>query len=150
MAGKYLCVNLHLIWSTKERRRFIHSEWENRLHAFLGSISSANNAKLIEVNSQPDHIHLYISLPSTISLADLINAYKSNSSRWIRQTFTNMNLFSWQEGYAAFSVSKSREKATIEYIRNQQNHHKHKDFNQEILEIFNLHEITYDPRYLLK
>jgi REP element-mobilizing transposase RayT len=68
---------------------------------YLGSIFRLKNAGLIEINSQPDHIHLYVSLPSTLSIADLVNALKANSTRWIRQTFPNRRFFAWQEGYAA-------------------------------------------------
>jgi putative transposase len=148
MAGKFLCVNLHIIWSTKGRRRLIHPEWAERLHAYLGSVARAKNSKLLAVNSVPDHVHLYVSLPSTISIADLVNAFKSNSSRWIRQTFPNQNWFSWQEGYAAFSVSRSRAQELIEYIHGQHEHHKKQDFQQELIELLRRHEIEYDPRYV--
>ena len=148
MAGKYICVRLHLIWSTKERRNLIRYEWADRLKAYLGSISKSKNAKLIEANCEPDHAHLYVSLPSTVSIADLINGYKSNSSRWINQTFFNAKLFSWQEGYAAFSVSRSQENSVIEYIRNQRKHHRKWDFQEELLELFGRHGIEYDPKYL--
>ena len=148
MAGKYLCVNLHIIWSTKGRQRLIHPEWAGRLHSYLGSIAGAKNAKLIEAGSEPDHVHLYTSMPSTIAIADLINAFKSNSTRWIRQTFPNRRWFSWQEGYAAFSVSRSQEQAVIEYIRNQQEHHRERDFQQKLLELLRRHGIEVDLRYV--
>jgi putative transposase len=148
MAGKYLCVNLHIVWSTKGRRCLIDPQWRHRLHAYMGSIARVKNARLIEANSQPDHIHLYTSMPSTISIADLVNALKANSTRWVRQTFPNRRWFSWQEGYAAFSVSRSLEKAVIEYIRNQDEHHRRQDFRSELLELLGHHGIEYDPRYV--
>jgi len=140
MAGKYLSVNLHLVWSTKGR--------SHRLHAYLGSVATFKKARLIEVNSRPDHIHLYISMPSTISIADLVNALKANSTRWIRQTFPNRRWFSWQEGYAAFSVSISLEKVVIDYIRNQDEHHKRQGFQEELLDLLGRHGIEYDVRYV--
>ena len=148
MAGKFLCVNLHMIWSTKRRQRLIHPEWSGRLYAYLGSIAGAKNARLIAANSEPDHIHLYVSLPSPLTLAEMINACKSNSTRWIRQTFPDRRWFSWQEGYAAFSVSRSQEQAVIEYIRNQHEHHRKCDFQQELLELLRRHEIEFDLRYV--
>ena len=148
MAGKFLCVNIHLVWSTKARSGLIEPQWGHRLHAYMGSVARAKNARLIEANSQPDHIHLYASMPSTISIAGLVNAFKSNSTRWIRQTFSNRSWFSWQEGYAALSVSKSQEQAVIEYIRHQDNHHKQSDFREELLELLRRHEIEYDVRYV--
>ena len=148
MAGKYVCVNLHLVWSTKRRRRLIHSEWADRLHGYLGSIARSKNVKLTKANSEPDHIHLYLSMPSTISIAALTNALKSNSTRWIRQTYPNMKWFSWQEGYGAFSVSRSQEHNVIEYIRNQREHHRKRDFQDELLNLLNSHGIEYNLRYV--
>ena len=148
MAGKYLCVNVHFIWSTKKRKALVEPQWRHRLHAYIGSVARAKNARLIEANSQPDHIHLYASMPSTISIAELVNAFKSNSTRWIHQTFANRKWFSWQEGYAAFSVSKSQEKAVIEYIRRQDDHHRQMHFREELLELLRRHEIECDMRYI--
>ena len=148
MAGKYLCVNLHIVWSTKWRKCLIDPQWSHRLYAYMGSVARFKNARLIEANSRPDQIHLYTSMPSTISIADLVNALKANSTRWIRQTFPNWKWFSWQEGYAAFSVSNSLEQAVIEYIRNQDEHHKRRDFREELLDLLDRHGIEYDPRYV--
>ena len=148
MAGKYLCVNLHLVWSTKNRRRLIDTEWRARLHSYIGGIARSKNAMLKAANSQPDHIHLYSSLPSTITIGDFVNALKANSTRWIRQNFPNRKWLSWQEGYAAFSISKSQEKALIEYIRDQDQHHQETSFEEELLELLGTHGIEYDPRYL--
>jgi hypothetical protein len=91
---------------------------------------------------------LYTSMPSMISIADLINALKANSTRWIRQTFPNRRWFSWQEGYAAFSVSRSQENAIIEYIRTRDEHHRQRDFREELLELLRRHGIEYDLRYV--
>ena len=148
MAGKHLCIKLHIVWSTKERRSLIDPLWRHRLHAYIGSLARFNNARLIEANSRPEHIHMYTAIPSTISIADLVNALKANSTRWVRQTFADQRGFSWQEGYAAFSVSQSLEKVVIEYIRHQDDHHKRRDFREELLDLLARHGIEYDPRYI--
>jgi putative transposase len=148
MAGKLLCVYLHMIWSTKERRAFINPQWAGRLYSYMGSVAVAKKAVLVAINSEPDHIHLLSSLPSTLSIADMINAYKSNSSRWISDTFGKRNWCSWQEGYAAFSVSRSQKQTVIDYIRNQHEHHMKRDFKQELLELLRLHDVEYDSRYI--
>jgi putative transposase len=85
-------------------------------------------------------------MPSTISVAELVNAMKTNSTCWIRRALVNRSLFGWQDGYAAVSVCKSREKAVIDYIRNQDEHHKRQDFRLELLELLGGHGIDYDPR----
>ena len=148
MAGKYLCVNLHMIWSTKGRRCLIAPQWHDRLLAYMGSVARFKNARLIEANSRPDHIHLYTSMPSTISIADLVNALKANSTRWVRQTFADRRWFSWQEGYAAFSVSSSQERGVIDYIRKQEEHHRRQSFQEELLDLLERHGIEYDLKYV--
>jgi putative transposase len=121
------------------------AEASSRLH---GSIARFKNVGLIEINSQPDHVHLYIALPSTLSIADLVNALKPNSTRRIRQAFPNRRLFAWQEGYAAFSVSRSEENAVVNYIRDQDEHHRRQDFRAELLDLLGSHSVEYDPRYV--
>jgi REP element-mobilizing transposase RayT len=148
MAGKYLSVYLHLVWSTKGRRNIIDPQWQHRLHSYMDSIACSRNAGLIEIKSRPDHVHSYISLPSTVSIADLVNALKANSTRWIRQTFPSRRCFAWQEGYAAFSVSRSDEHAVVQYIRDQDEHHKRQDFRAELLDLLGRHGIEYDLRYV--
>ena len=137
-----------MVWSTKNRRNLIDLEWRDRLHAYMGSIARSKNAGLIEINSQPDHIHSYIAFPSTLSIAELVNALKANSTRWIRQTFPHRRFFAWQEGYAAFSVSRSEENAVVSYIRNQDEHHKRQDFRAELLDLLESHAVEYDLRYV--
>jgi REP element-mobilizing transposase RayT len=148
MAGKYISVNLHLVWSTKERRALLDRRWLSRVYSYIGAVVRSKGGKLLKAGGQPDHIHLYISLPSTVTIADLVSAIKSNSSRWIRSTFEIGRRFGWQEGYGAFSVSKSLEKSVIEYIENQDKHHRRRDFRQEFLELLEKHEVSYDPRYI--
>ncbi len=78
MSGKYLSAYLHMVWSTKNRKNLIDLEWRHRLHAYIGSIARSKNAGLIEINSQPDHTHLYIKFPSTLSIAEMVNAFKAH------------------------------------------------------------------------
>ena len=148
MSGKYLSVYLHIIWSAKNRKNLIDLEWRNRLHPYIGSIARFKNAGLIAINSQPDHVHSYFAFPSTLSIADLVNAAKANSTRWIRQTFPNRRFLAWQEGYAAFSVSRSDEEAVVSCMRNQDEHHKRQDFQAELLELLGSHGVEYDLRYV--
>ena len=84
----------------------------------------------------------------TNCVADMVNASKANSTRWIRQTFPNRRFFAWQEGYAAFSVSRSEENAVVKYIRDQDAHHRRQDFRAELLDLLGSHSVEYDPRYV--
>jgi REP element-mobilizing transposase RayT len=148
MAGKYLSLLVHFTWSTARREPWISADWREPLFAQIGGIMKNKNAKLLSAGAMYDHIHLYASLPSTLSIADLVNTVKSNSSRWIHQNHIKARAFAWQEGYGAFSVSKSEENRVIKYIRNQESHHRKRTFKEEFLTFLEKHEIEYDERYL--
>jgi REP element-mobilizing transposase RayT len=148
MAGKYLSVKLHLVWSTKGRICLINPQWKDRLHSYLGSVAQFHLARILVVNSQPDHIHACVSLPSTIAIADLVNALKANSTRWIRQNFANQKGFAWQVGYGAFAISDSLVPSVIEYILKQEAHHTRCNFQEEFLDLLENHGIKYDRRYV--
>lgn len=148
MAGKHLSVGIHFIWSTAGREPWIVRAWHERLSGYLGGVAREKNAKLIGAGCMPDHIHLYVSLPSTITLADLVSALKANSSRWIHETFPGQKAFAWQKGYGAFSVSKSGEEQLLEYIRQQEEQHRHRSFKEEYLSFLERYGVEYDERYV--
>ena len=118
------------------------------LYSFIGGIMKNKKAKLISAGAMFDHIHLYASMPSTISIADFVNAVKSNSSRWIHESYSQLRRFAWQEGYGAFSVSKSEENRVVRYVSNQENHHRKRTFKEELIGLLDKHGIVYDTRYI--
>ena len=148
MAGKHISLLVHFIWSTAGREPWIGEDWREQLHSYIGGIARNKNARLLAAGGMHDHIHLYASLPSTISLAEFMNAVKSNSSRWVHETFPNRRGFAWQEGYGAFSVSKSEEPNVIKCIRDQKEHHQKHSFKDEFLRFLERYEIDYDESYL--
>jgi hypothetical protein len=96
----------------------------------------------------PDHVHILIGMRPTQSLSDLLQDIKGDSSKWINQNQFIQGHFSWQEGYGAFSYSKSQISAVIHYINNQVGHHIKISFLDEYVRMLNEHEILYDDRYL--
>ena len=148
MAGKHLSLLVHFIWSTAGREPWIEPDWQDDLYGYIGGIMNNKNAKLICAGGVCDHIHLYASLPSTITVADFVSVVKSNSSRWVHQSSLKRRAFAWQEGYGAFSVSKSEEQNVISYIRNQEHHHAKRNFEDEFPEFLHRYEIEFDKRYL--
>ena len=148
MAGKHLSLLVHFVWSTVGREPWIGRDWEDNLFGYIGGIVNNKNARLMCAGGMHDHIHLYASLPSTITIADFVSVVKSNSSRWVHESFPKLRAFAWQEGYGAFSVSKSKEKNLIAYIGNQQHHHRKRSFKEEYLEFLAKYEVEYDERYL--
>jgi putative transposase len=95
-----------------------------------------------------DHVHVLASLPATVTLAEIAGAPKSNSSRWIRENMPQCKGFAWQEGYGAFTVSKSGEEAVKHYIDHQEEHHRQREFTDEFKALLEKHGIPYEERYL--
>jgi putative transposase len=148
MAGKHISLLVHFTWSTAGREPWIDADWRKPLFAQIGGIMPNKKAKLLSAGGIYDHIHLYASLPSTLSIADFVGAVKANSSRWVHQQYRNARAFAWQEGYGAFSVSKSQEQRVIKYVLDQENHHRKRTFKDEFLTLLESHEIEYDQRYI--
>ncbi|MDQ2730117.1 MAG: IS200/IS605 family transposase [Armatimonadota bacterium] len=139
---------VHFVWSTAERQPWILPSWESRLYSYLGGICSNKRAKLLGAGGMPDHIHLYVSLPSTVSLAEMVNILKSNSSRWIHETIPESRNFAWQKGYGAFCMHPTMNETVLRYIRNQRQHHCSHGYQQELLALLQEHALSYDERYL--
>src|SRR4051812_4480549 len=120
----FVSCQLHCVWSTKERARFLDSGLRERLWPYLGGIARDNKMKAIAIGGAADHVHVLISLPGTMSVAKAVQLLKGNSSKWIHETFPKLSSFGWQEGYGAFSIGVSGIAATTSYIRNQEEHHR--------------------------
>lgn len=148
MAGKHLSLLIHFVWSTAGREPWIGPDWQDDLYGYIGGIVRNKNARLMCSGGMHDHVHLYASLPSTITIADFVSVIKSNSSRWVHESSSKRRSFAWQEGYGAFSVSKSEEQRVIRYISNQHKHHRKRSFKEEFLELLDKSATEYDERYL--
>lgn len=145
----YTNLQYHIVFSTKERQPLIVAELRARLIEYIGGIIRGLNGKLIEANGPMDHLHLAVSSSAQSGLADLVRDIKTNSCRWIHETFNGMKDFGWQDGYAAFSVSHSVMPKVIEYIRQQQEHHKQVSFQDELIALLQRHHIAFDERYIV-
>jgi REP element-mobilizing transposase RayT len=119
-------------------------ELQERLWPYLGGIARENRIRAIKIGGVADHVHLLVSLPSTLSVAKAVQLMKGNSSKWIHETFPQLRGFAWQEGYGAFSVGVSGQNATITYIENQAEHHRRKTFEEELKTILEKHSIEYE------
>ena len=144
----YVSSYFHCVFSTKERRPLITPALRERLWPFLGGIARQNKMKAIEIGGVADHVHVLLSLPSTVSISKALQLIKGGSSKWVHETFPEHRLFAWQEKYGAFSVSVSQLDRIIGYIRNQQERHRKISFQDEFLALLKKHRIEYDERYL--
>jgi putative transposase len=148
MAHTYTSRLLHCVFSTKERRRIIAPELQERLWPYLGGIARENGMKALSVGGVEDHVHLLLSLPATMAISKAMQLIKGGSSKWIHDTFQEQRLFSWQEGYGAFSLGVGDVERTVAYIEAQAEHHQRRDFQAEFLSFLQRHNIEYDERYI--
>ncbi len=146
----YISSYFHCVFSPKERRQFIRPELRERLWPFLGGIARQDKMKAIEIGGVDDHIHCLISLPATVSASKAMQLIKGGSSKRVHETFPDQRQFAWQDEYGAFSVSVSQLDKIIQYIKNQEEHHRRVTFQEEFLALLNKHRIEYDARYLWK
>ena len=148
MAQSYVCLPIHAVFSTKNRARLLQPEWEGRLFEYMGGILRAEECVLIGAGGMPDHVHLLISWSKEKSVAEVLRVLKTNSSRWVHETFADQADFAWQAGYGAFAVSQSNVEAVKLYVANQKEHHRQMSFKEEFIELLKRHGIPYKEEYL--
>lgn len=150
MANTYTQIHIHFVFAVKFRHGIIQSKWKEDLYKYITGIIQNNNHKLLAINGMPDHIHILIGLRPAQSISDLMKDVKQSSSKWINDNKLAEGHFEWQEGYGAFSYSKSQINQVINYIQNQEMHHKKKTFKEEYLDFLEKFEIDYDEKFVFK
>lgn len=150
MANTYTQIHIHFVFAVKFRNGIIQSEWKDSLYKYITGIIQNNGHKLLSINGMPDHIHILIGIRPSQSVSDLMKDVKQGSSLWINENKLAKCHFEWQEGYGAFSYSKSQIPSIINYIQNQELHHKNKTFREEYLEFLEKFEIEFDERFIFK
>jgi putative transposase len=141
-------VYLHVVFSTKNRAPLLADSWRDELFQVLGGSANNLGCQSLIVGGHCDHVHQLLILGRTISIADAVGKIKSTSSLWVNQTRGLPAPFQWQGGYAAFSVSQSTVEAVREYIRQQPEHHKQQNFQDELRQWLRRYEIQWDERYV--
>jgi putative transposase len=148
MANTYASLQYHVIFSTKNRETWIHPDIEQRVWAYIGGIARKHEMIALQVGGIEDHIHALIAAPTTIAPSQIAQYLKGDSSKWIHDEFKALSGFNWQDGYAAFTVSKSNINAVREYIKTQREHHRRRTFQEEYLEFLVKNGIPFDERYV--
>ncbi len=147
-AMSYVSSYYHCVFSTKERRPLIPPSLRERLWPYLGGIAREHRMTAIEIGGVPDHVHILLSLPSTLAIATALQLIKGGSSKWVHDTFPEHRRFRWQVKYGAFGVSVSQLEKIIQYIKSQEAHHRKMTFQEEFVALLKRHRIAYDERYL--
>jgi len=148
MSNTYSQIFLHIIFAVKGRQSLISKKYSEDIRKYITGIVTNLNCKMIAINNMSDHIHLLIGLNPNISVSDLLEKIKSNSSKWINENRFLSGKFEWQKGYGVFSYSKSQIDNVIKYIENQENHHKKKTFREEYIEFLEKFGVEYNNKYL--
>ena len=150
MPNTYTQIHIQVVFAVQNRDCIISTQWKDELYKYMTGIVQKNNHKLLGINGMPDHIHMLIGLRPTQSVSDLMQDIKGSSSKWINDKGFLRSRFSWQEGYGAFSYSKSELTRVLTYIENQERHHAKKDFYTEYIQLLQVHGIEFDERYVFK
>src|SRR3954464_13850846 len=137
-------VIVHIIFSTKDRQPFIHPDVRPKLHAYLATVGREAGSEAYRVGGVADHVHLAIRLSRTITIARLVETLKTSSSKWLKTESPGLAKFSWQRGYACFSVGPSDLDSLRAYIDSQEEHHKTRTFQDEVRMFLKKYNVEFD------
>lgn len=148
MANTFTSLHYHIVFSTKHREPWIKHSLEERLWAYLGGIANQNGMRPLLIGGMQDHVHLLLGAPPTLAVCHALKQLKGGSSGWVKDNLLGCRSFGWQDGYGAFTVSKSNLSEVENYIRTQPEHHRVHTFQEEYRALLERHGIAYDERYL--
>jgi REP element-mobilizing transposase RayT len=150
MPHSYTNLIYHIVFSTKNRQPLITNDVKSRLYDYIGGTIRKQGGIALAINGMNDHVHVLAKLRPDKAVSDVLRDLKANSSGWMHEVFPDLKVFSWQNGYGAFTVSASQVAKIREYIANQEKHHnKNGSFRDEFIKLLRANEIEFDEKYLL-
>ncbi|MFB9842786.1 IS200/IS605 family transposase [Mucilaginibacter ginsenosidivorans] len=150
MSNTYTQIHIQCVMAVKYRQALIQPEWKDQLQKYITGIVQNHGHKVIAIDNMPDHLHLFFGFRPNQSLSDLMRIVKGESSEWINLQRFTPTVFRWQEGYGAFSYSRSHVQRVTNYVMKQGEHHKKHTFLEEYRQLLEQFEIKYDERYIFK
>ena len=150
MPHSFVYLVIHVVFSTRDRAPHLTPDLSGRLFPYMAGIVKALQGVPFIVNGPADHVHLLLSLPAGVSIAEMLRVLKTNSSRWVHEQFPALRRFGWQSGYGAFTVSCSRLDEVKKYIAGQQAHHSKVTFEEEFLSLLRKHGMDYQSHEVLR
>ena len=148
MSQSFTNLLYHLIFSTKDRRPIITLDYQPRLYDYIGGIIREVGGVSLGINGIEEHVHVVTKLRPDKALSDVLRVLKCNASGWMHDVFPSLAEFSWQRGYAAFTVSQSNVEEVRRYVAGQKDHHKKISFRDEFIEFLKENYIEYDERFV--
>jgi putative transposase len=150
MANTYTQLYIQIIFAVQGRSNLIHEKHRDEIEKYICGIIKNNKSKPLTIYCNPDHVHVFMGIHPTLSVSDMARDIKSNSSLFINQKKWIIGKFNWQDGYGAFTYSKSQIDEVVKYILNQPEHHKKKSFKEEYLDTLKKWEMEYDEKYVFE
>ncbi|MBI2429795.1 MAG: IS200/IS605 family transposase [Ignavibacteriales bacterium] len=150
MANTYTQIYIHIVFAVQGRRCLIPRLHKEELCKYITGIVSNRGQKLIAINCEPDHVHVFVGMKPIITVSDLVRDIKAGSSGFMNEKKWIPGKFNWQEGFGAFSHSHSNIDRIVKYILNQEEHHRKKTFKEEYVEMLKEFAVEYDEKYLFQ
>lgn len=148
MANTYSQIYIQAIFAVEHRAELIQPQWKEDLFKYIAGIFRNKKQKLIAIGGIEDHIHLLFGLRPSVAISDLIRDVKSDSTEFVNKKRFVPGRFSWQEGFGAFSYSRSDLDTVAKYVLDQEKHHKKRSFRDEYVTLLDRFEVEYEDRYL--
>jgi len=150
MANTYTQLFIQFIFSVKGRENLIRESFRDELEKVMCGIITNHKCKTFAIYANPDHTYIFIGMHPAISPSKLMEYVKSGSSKWINDKKVVLGRFSWQDGFGAFTYSKSHIDKVVKYVLNQPIHHKKQSFKDEYLLLLEEFEVDFNPKYLFE
>jgi putative transposase len=148
MAQTLVCLRVHVVFSTKNRRPMITPDVEPELYAYLGGVMRNLESRCLAAGGTNNHVHLLVSQSKNIALSHLMEEVKKSSSKWIKTKGPVLRTFGWQDGYGAFTIGQSQVEALQQYIARQKERHKKQSLEEELVMLLKRYRVPYDERYI--
>jgi putative transposase len=150
MANTYSQMNIHAVFAVRGRENLLREDFRDSLFSYINGIIKGIGLFPLAVNGYRDHVHVLFELNPSISVSKVLQEIKANSSKWINDQKFFKQKFHWQNGYGAFSYSRSQRDRVIKYIQNQKRHHERNSFRNEYLKMLDNSEVQYDSKYIFE
>lgn len=148
MANTYTQCYFHIVFSPKNRNALIHKSWKDELEKYITGIVQANGHKMLAIYCRPDHVHIFIGYNVNQLIPKLVEQKKTSSDAWIKEKKFSRYSFGWQKGYGAFTHARGQLDTVVNYILNQEVHHKKTTFREEYLNFLKEYGIDYKEEFI--
>ena len=148
MSNTYSQIHIPCVFAVKYRSSLIKDKWKEQLYKYISGIIQNKGHKVLAINGMADNVHIFFGMRPDQSLSDLMRYVKGESSEWVNLQKFTPSVFRWQEGYGAFSYSRSQISSVCNYIANQEQHHAKKTFIEEYREILKAFDVEYNDQYI--